>query len=122
MDTRRKIQFYLNPETHEADNYANVVLDQTPQGERGRLMRAAMIGGFALQKLDPRLPFLLTELLNSNTSREEVMQLIRTIVLMPDSSIVSAVSAAVPPSTAQSVPAQSGADEELTRNNARGIL
>lgn len=33
MDTRRKITFYLNPETNEADRFVCQKTDETPQGK-----------------------------------------------------------------------------------------
>jgi hypothetical protein len=33
MDTRRKITFYLNPETNEADRFVCQKTDETPQAK-----------------------------------------------------------------------------------------
>lgn len=120
MDNRRKILFYINPETSDTDRCADAILEQSPKGDRGRLIRAAMIGGLALQKLDPRLPFLLTELMNSNTSLEEVLQQIRTIVQLHESPVpdAGATSSTMPDTSA----AEPGDDAELTRKNARGMF
>lgn len=79
MDTRRKIQFYINPKSSLGEAYADSHTDETPQGERGRLWKAAMLSGFALERIDPRLPFLLSELLSENTTAEEVLQVIRAV-------------------------------------------
>lgn len=80
MDNRRKILFYLSPDKIEADKYVCDQLDSIPQGDRGRIQRAAMLAGFALQKIDGRIPFLLSELLNGNTSREEVIQILKVVL------------------------------------------
>ncbi|EBZ0493704.1 plasmid stability protein [Salmonella enterica subsp. enterica serovar Infantis] len=79
MDTRRKITFYLNPETNEADRFVCQKTDETPQGERGRLWRAALLTGFAFGKQDERLPFLFSELLNRNTSFDDLLQLLKAV-------------------------------------------
>ena len=71
MDTRRKILFYINPANSQADQFASLALDSVVQGERGRLQRASMLAGLALHKIDPRLPFLLSELLTETTTEAE---------------------------------------------------
>ncbi|WP_334472309.1 plasmid partitioning/stability family protein [Arsenophonus sp. PmNCSU2021_1] len=55
MDTRRKIQFYINPDRHSADKYVGEVLEKMPQGERGKFMPGAFLSGVALFKQEPRL-------------------------------------------------------------------
>ncbi|MFJ5162241.1 plasmid partitioning/stability family protein [Pantoea sp. NPDC088449] len=79
MDTRRKIQFYINPKSSLGEAYADSHTDEPPQGERGRLWKAAMLSGIALERIDPRLPFLLSELLSENTTAEEVLQVIQAV-------------------------------------------
>lgn len=41
MDTRRKITFYLNPETNEADRFVCQKTDETPQGKGTFMARRA---------------------------------------------------------------------------------
>lgn len=72
MDTRRKILFYINPESNQADKYVCDRLDNIPQGDRGRMNRAALLSGYTLQRIDSRLPYLLAELLTENTTTEEI--------------------------------------------------
>lgn len=117
MDTRRKIQFYINPKSSLGEAYADSHTDETPQGERGRLWKAAMLSGFALERIDPRLPFLLSELLSENTTAEEVLQVIRA---------VSPKHVAVQPGETEKDiepvgAARNGAVDE-TRSNAKGMF
>lgn len=79
MDKRRKISFYLNPESNTADKYVCDEIDKMPQGDRGRHWRAAMLAGFAFRKQDNRLPNLIAELLNENTTFDEIIQLMKAI-------------------------------------------
>lgn len=122
MDTRRKIQFYLNPETNQADHCVDKVLDNTPQGDRGRLMRAAMLSGFALHKIDPRIPFLLSELLTEKTTFSETLQVIKAVLPAAQvDKLEEILQTAQPVKTAEQQPTHTGAESE-TRNNARGMF
>lgn len=120
MDTRRKITFYLNPETNEADRFVCQKTDETPQGERGRLWRAALLTGFAFGKQDERLPFLFSELLNGDTSFDDLMQLLKAVypreveALRLQGGIANNPEATVSPQT-------TCADDE-TRNNAKALF
>ncbi|HGJ5876533.1 MAG TPA: plasmid partitioning/stability family protein [Arsenophonus sp.] len=80
MDTRRKIQFYINPDRNNADHYANNVLENMPQGERGKFSRAAFLSGVALFKQDPRLIYMLSELLTDKTTIEEIIRVMETVL------------------------------------------
>ncbi len=121
MDKRRKITFYLNPETNEADRYVCQTIDDTPQGERGRLWRATLLTGFAFGKQDERLPYLFSELLNSNTTFDELLQLLRAVYPRDVDSILQSQGRGeeLAPSPAKDVVDLS--DEE-TRNNARSMF
>jgi len=122
MDTRRKIQFYLHPETNQADHCVDKVLDNTPQGDRGRLMRAALLSGFALHKIDPRIPFLLSELLTEKTTFSETLQVIKAVLPAAQAERLEEILQTVPPViTAEQQSRPPGADAE-TRNNARGMF
>ena len=122
MDTRRKIQFYLNPETNQADRCVDAVLNNTPQGDRGRLQRAAMLSGFALHKIDPRIPFLLSELLTENTTFSETLQVIKAVLPAAQAERLEEIIQTAPPENiAEKHPLQAGAEDE-TRSNARGIF
>lgn len=81
MDKRRTITFKINPESNVADNVVSTTLDSVPQGERGRLSRAALAAGLALYRQDARLPFLLCELLTHNLSYSEIEQILKSIKL-----------------------------------------
>lgn len=81
MDKRRTITFKINPESNVADNVVSTTLDSVPQGERGRLSRAALAAGLALYRQDARLPFLLCELLTHNLSFTEIEQIFKSIQL-----------------------------------------
>ncbi|MDZ7324917.1 plasmid partitioning/stability family protein [Kosakonia sacchari] len=78
-DTRRKIMFYLNPESSDADRYVCDEIDRMPQGERGKVWRAALVSGFALRKQDTRLPNMLAELLNEHTTFEEMVTVMQAV-------------------------------------------
>ncbi|MFX4313019.1 plasmid stability protein [Enterobacter sp. 63] len=78
-DTRRKITFYLNPESSAAERYVCEETDRMPQGERGNVWRAALLSGFALRKQDERLPHLLAAQLTESTTFEEMVLLMRAV-------------------------------------------
>jgi hypothetical protein len=78
-DTRRKIMFYLNPESSEAERYVCDEIDRISQGERGRVWRATLLAGFALRKQDPRLANMLAELLNENTTFDEMVMVMQAV-------------------------------------------
>ncbi|MFS1538089.1 MAG: plasmid partitioning/stability family protein [Candidatus Phlomobacter fragariae] len=80
MDTRRKIQFYINPDRNSADKCAGEVLENIPQGERGKFMRAAFLSGVALFKQEPRLIYMLSELLTEKTTIEEITKVMETVL------------------------------------------
>ncbi|MEH3581432.1 plasmid partitioning/stability family protein [Enterobacter cloacae] len=124
MDTRRKITFYLNPETNEADRFVCQKTDETPQGDRGRLWRAALLTGFAFGKQDERLPFLFSELLNRDTSFDDLLQLLKAVypreteALLQGRAREAVTTAPQPPEqTSDSV-----TSDDETRNNARGLF
>lgn len=122
MDTRRKITFYLNPETNEADRYVCQKTDETPQGERGRLWRAALLTGFAFGKQDERLPYLFSELLNSGTSFDDLLQLLRAVYPREVDALLQGESRGGSESTFPSKPSTTAADDEETRNNAKKMF
>ncbi|GAB7259010.1 plasmid partitioning/stability family protein [Dickeya ananatis] len=78
-DTRRKIMFYLNPESSMADRYVCDEIDRMPQGDRGKTWRAALLAGFALRKQDSRLPHMLAELLTEHTTFDEMLLLMKAV-------------------------------------------
>lgn len=122
MDTRRKIQFYINPETNHADSCVDTVLDSTPQGDRGRLQRAAMLSGFALHKIDPRIPFLLSELLTEKTTLSEILQVIKAVLPADQSEKVNDILRVVETAKSPEMPSQQAGAEDETRSNARGMF
>lgn len=122
MDTRRKITFYLNPETNEADRYVCQKTDESPQGERGRLWRAALLTGFAFGKQDERLPYLFSELLNSGTSFDDLLQLLRAVYPREVDALLHGESRGGSESTLPSKPSATAADDEETRNNAKKMF
>ncbi|MEH4266375.1 plasmid partitioning/stability family protein [Klebsiella aerogenes] len=64
----RKISFYLKPTHSRADRLADEMLDALPVKARGNACRAALLAGMALMKQDPRLPCLIAELFDENTT------------------------------------------------------
>ncbi|EDS6807032.1 plasmid stability protein [Salmonella enterica subsp. enterica serovar Legon] len=121
MDTRRKITFYLNPETNEADRFACKKTDETPQGERGRLWRAALLTGFAFGKQDERLPYLFSELLNKNTSFEDLIQLLRAVYPREMDDLLKVRGDAATGNSSEPVDDVKSTEDE-TRDNAKGLF
>lgn len=122
MDTRRKIMFYLNPVTNEADRFVCQKTDKTPQGERGRLWRAALLTGFAFGKQDERLPYLFSELLNDGTSFDDLLQLLRTVYPREVDALLQGQGRAVSESTPASRTSADTSGDVETRNNARQMF
>lgn len=79
MDTRRKLTYYIHPEDYRGDKLLCDKLSSLEKSEKSRLLRAATIAGFALFRQDDRIPFLLTELLDENTTMAEIMQVIGSV-------------------------------------------
>ncbi|ELY7546192.1 plasmid partitioning/stability family protein [Cronobacter sakazakii] len=124
QDTRRKITFYLNPETNAADKYVCDEIDRTPQGERGKLWRSALLAGFALRKQDARLPHMLAELLNEETTFDEVILLMKA-VFPEEMDTFGERRPAAPVTTVSKTTAavtQKGSAQDETRNNARNMF
>lgn len=118
MDTRRKIQFYINAQTSPGEAFADELTGKTAQGERGRLWKAAMLSGFALQRIDPRLPHILSELLSEQTTAEEVIKVIQAV--SPKTEQTGPNKEPVPASSPQ---IQSTPDhDDETRKNALGMF
>lgn len=120
-DKRYKVMFYLTPETHQADSYVKSLMATTPHGERARLQRAALLAGLAMHRIEPRIPYLLAELLTAGTGAREILQVISAALPEGTLGAVSAV-----PSTGAAVaedapPRDDGAAAE-TRANAKGIF
>ena len=87
----RKISFYLKPAHSRADQLADEMLDALPVKARGNACRAAMLAGMALMRQDPRLPHLIAELFDENTTISQIRHLISSI--FPDDT--TAVAAAL---------------------------
>ncbi|EJG2190705.1 plasmid stability protein [Enterobacter kobei] len=121
MDTRRKITFYLNPETNEADRFVCQKTDETPQGDRGRLWRAALLTGFAFGKQDERLPFLFSELLNRDTSFDDLLQLLKAVYPRETEALLQGRGREAVPQSPEQMSNSVTSDEE-TRNNARSMF
>lgn len=121
-DTRRKIMFYLNPESSEAERYVCDEIDRISQGERGRVWRATMLSGFALRKQDPRLANMLAELLNENTTFEEMVMVMQAVFPEEMKGLANRrpVAPAQPAPVAQETPQAQPGDE--TRDNARAMF
>ena len=121
-DTRRKIMFYLNPESSEAERYVCDEIDKISQGERGRVWRATMLSGFALRKQDPRLANVLAELLNENTTFEEMVMVMQAVFPEEMKGMVNRKPAAtVIQDPGSKDPLRVQSDDE-TRDNARSMF
>ncbi|EGG4280394.1 plasmid stability protein [Salmonella enterica] len=74
-DERKKFTVYLHPD-QAADNMSLDIIDSVPRSERGELYRRAFISGLALHQLDPRIPGLLTVLLDRDFSVDQLVGLL----------------------------------------------
>lgn len=74
-EERKKFTVYLHPE-QAADNLSLDIIESVPRNERGELYRRALISGLALHQLDPRLPGLLTVLLNRDFTADQLVGLL----------------------------------------------
>lgn len=121
-DTRRKITFYLNPESSEAERYVCDEIDRISQGERGRVWRATMLAGFALRKQDPRLANMLAELLNENTTFDEMVMVMQAVFPEEMKRLTNRrpVAPSHSGSVAEDTPQALSGDE--TRDNARAMF
>lgn len=79
MDKRRKLTYYVHPEDYKGDRLLCEKLGSLEKSEKSRLLRAATIAGFAMFMQDERIPYLLTELLDENTTMAEIMQVISSV-------------------------------------------
>lgn len=141
MDTRRKLTYYIHPEDYKGDKLLCDKLSSLEKSEKSRLLRAATIAGFALFRQDERIPYLLTALLDENTTMAEIMQVIGSV--KPDAlsagsverhevlkSLLESIQAHVanlnPQMTAKgSIPSQESEtdeDSEETRRNAMSMF
>lgn len=75
----RKISFYLKPDQVPADKVASDIFDSLPYKERGKAMRAVLLAGIALMKQEQRIPFLIAEFLNENTTINDIKKLIKSV-------------------------------------------
>ena len=117
-DTRRKITFYLNPESNEAERFVCDEIDKVPQGERGRVWRATLLAGFALRKQDPRLANVLAELLNEHTTFEEMVIVMQAVFPEEMKGLVNRKPAGKPV-TEETAQVRTGNE---TRENARAMF
>lgn len=122
-DTRRKITFYLNPESNAAERYVCDETDRLPQGERGNVWRAALLSGFALRKQDERLPHLLAAQLNESTTFEEMVLLMQAVFPEEMKAFGNRRPAAQTPAKVQgSAPSAPPEDDNETLSNARAMF
>lgn len=117
MDKRRTITFKINPESNVADNVVSTTLDSVPQGERGRLSRAALAAGLALYRQDARLPFLLCELLTHNLSYIEIEQLLKSVQVGSQKGLASAGNDSATYTVEDHL-----INEDKTKNNGRKLI
>lgn len=123
MTDRRKIQYYIFPEKMEADAYVDSVLESIPQGDRGRILRAATLAGFALHKVESRIPYLLAELLNAKTSKGEILQILKAVIPDDMESIIPEPKAKNSQQPEMPTGLEKKTDtEEETRLNAKGLF
>ncbi len=67
---RRKVLIYLRPGTHASERFADARIEAHHRGDRGEILRTALLAGIALGEIDSRLPSVLAALLADNTSPE----------------------------------------------------
>lgn len=80
MSDLKKIQFNLYPDEYEGDRVTLDAISDIRQKERGRAYRAFLLAGATLYKLDRRLPYLLAELLNDDTSLRDVQSVMSSVL------------------------------------------
>lgn len=127
----RKISFYLKPAHSRADQLADEMLDALPVKARGNASRAAMLAGMALMRQDPRLPHLIAELFDENTTISQIRHLISSIFPDDTTAVVAAIrqltatttqpdpAAAKEPAPATNEPADNAA---VARRNAGNLF
>lgn len=111
-DKRRKVAFYLSPETHAGDKFLCDELEALPVKERGRMLRVMLLAGAALRQLDGRAPGMLSETLSDKTTVEDLASVLR--VVLPDAFAGSPVSPAEP--------TEPETTDEVVSNNLKGML
>lgn len=87
----RKISFYLKPAHSRADQLADEMLDALPVKARGNACRAAMLAGMALMRQDPRLPHLIAELFDDDTTISQIRHLISSIFPDDTAAVIAAL-------------------------------
>ncbi|HBT1935235.1 MULTISPECIES: plasmid partitioning/stability family protein [Klebsiella pneumoniae complex] len=117
MDKRRTITFKINPDSNVADNVVSSTLDSVPQGERGRLSRAALAAGLALYRQDARLPFILCELLTHDLSYSEIEQILKSIQIGERKRETTTGT-----NLSDDTEKKSPADDNETKSNARKLI
>ncbi|MHA0985015.1 plasmid partitioning/stability family protein [Kosakonia cowanii] len=120
-DPRRKILFYLNPESNAAERYVCEETDRLPQGERGKVWRAALLAGFALRKQDPRLPNMLAEFLTEHTTFDEMVTLMQAVFPAEMKRLENHRPEERTGASRREQPAPAAPEDE-TRENARGMF
>lgn len=121
-DTRRKIMFYLNPEGSAAERYVCGEIDRLPQGERGKVWRAALLSGFALRKQDPRLTNMLAEFLDDRTTFEDMVLIMQAVFPEEMKNFGNRGPASALPVSTSSRPDENRTEQDETRSNARAMF
>lgn len=124
QDSRYKVMYYLSPETNVADQCAMQSLTAAPHGERAKLQRAAMLAGLAMHRVDPRIPYLLSELLTADTGPEEILQVINAALSRGSLSAwrKEPVQDSLPVPASATAEAAAPAADDATRANAKGLF
>lgn len=79
-DTRRKVAFYLYPESSAADRYLCDELEAISVKDRGRVMRTLLLAGAALRQQDARAPGVLAEMLTDKTTLTDLVSVLRGVI------------------------------------------
>ncbi|POZ17033.1 hypothetical protein C3Z09_08280 [Lelliottia aquatilis] len=87
----RKISFYLKPAHSRAEQLADEMLNALPVKARGNACRAALLAGMALMRQDPRLPHLIAEVFDDNTTISQVRHLISSIFPDDTATVIAAL-------------------------------
>ena len=127
----RKISFYLKPAHSRADQLADEMLIALPVKARGNACRAAMLAGMALMRQDPRLPHLIAELFDVNTTIDQIRHLISSVfpddtaaavgVLRQLNAIIGQQDVA-PPDKTSVRPQETKGNTDITRRNALNMF
>lgn len=88
---KKKIIFNLTPDDNPADKFA-VARSDTTKGRKADFYRTCFLAGVLLHKIDPRLPELLTTILDDKVTEKSLigaLQMLQLATDIPQTSVTS---------------------------------